>query len=122
MEKLIIIDNEIKYEVSPNDLLGYYNLYNSSSKLLESHKTGLMSWDFAMEFCKKMGDDWMLPNKEQLYLMYKKKEYLKMLPLYGYWTRDEHDKKNAHYQYFFTGTQYILDKKVPSFARPIRKI
>ena len=113
MEKLIIIDNEVKYEVFPNELLGYYNLYNSSSKLVESHKTGLMSWDFAMEFCKKMGDGWMLPNKEQLYLMYKKKEYLKMLPLYGYWTRDEYDKEKGLVPRLKKVERYIeVDKKV----------
>ena len=121
MEKLIIIENDIKYEVYPNELLGNFNLFNSS-KLVKSHQTELMGWDYAMETCKNYGEGWMLPNKDQLYLMYKKKEYLGMLPLKGYWTCDEYDKNSAYYQYFFTGTQYVLEKKIPSYARPIRQL
>ena len=45
-----------------------------------------------------------------------------MLPLKGYWTCDEYDKNSAYYQYFFTGTQYVLEKKIPSYARPIRQL
>jgi hypothetical protein len=111
MQKLIIVDNNIKYEVYPYDL-GYGN----------GTVEGLMTWYYAMESCKRLGEGWTLPTKEELDLMYRKKEYLGILPLHGYWSCDEYDAYSAYYQYFFTGNQYILDKKVPSFARPIRKI
>jgi hypothetical protein len=121
MEKLIIVDNNIKYEVYPYDL-GYGN---------EGTIKGLMPWDYAMKACKilnsrkdlhKLGDGWMLPTKEELDLMYRKKEYLGILPLHGYWSCDEYDAYSAYYQYFFTGVQYVFEKRMPSFARPIRKI
>ncbi len=111
MEKLIILDNNIKYEVYPNDL-GYGN----------GTIDGVMSWHYAIQSCKNLGDGWMLPTKEELDLMYRKKEYLGILPLHGYWSCDEYDASSAYYQYFFTGVQYVFDKSFPSFARPIRKV
>ena len=111
MQKLIIVDNNIKYEVYPYDL-GYGN----------GTVEGLMPWYYAMESCKRLGEGWMLPTKEELDLMYRKKEYLGILPLHGYWSCDEYDEYSAYYQYFFTGAQYVYKKEMPSFARPIRKI
>lgn len=109
MEKLIITDNNIRYEIYPHDL-GYGN----------GTIDGIMSWHYAMESCKRLGDGWRLPTKDELYLLYKKKENLGILPLHGYWSSSEVDKDHAHYQYFFTGVQYVFDKSFPSFARPIR--
>jgi len=111
MEKLIIVDNNIKYEVYPYDL-GYGN----------GTVEGLMTWYYAMESCKRLGEGWTLPTKEELDLMYRKKEYLGILPLHGYWSCDEYDAYSAYYQYFFTGVQYVFEKRMPSFARPIRKL
>jgi hypothetical protein len=111
MSNLIIIDNNIKYEVYPYDL-GY------GKGTIE----GLMTWYYAMESCKNLGDGWKLPTKDELHLMFKKKETLGILPLHGYWSCDEYNITSAYYQYFFTGVQYVFEKRFPSFARPIRKI
>jgi hypothetical protein len=121
MSNLIIVDNNIKYEVYPYDL-GYGN---------EGTIKGLMTWHYAMEACKilngrkdfhKLGDGWMLPTRKELNLMYRKKENLCILPLHGYWSCDEYDINSAYYQYFFTGVEYVFEKKFTAFARPIRKL
>jgi hypothetical protein len=112
MSNLIIVDNNIKYEVYPDDL-GYGNAGTIK---------GLMSWHYSMEVCKNLGNGWMLPTREELYLMYRKKENLRILPLHGYWSCDEYDITSAYYQYFFTGVEYVFEKKFTAFARPIRKL
>lgn len=109
MADLIIIDNNIKYQIYPYDL-GYGNIPNQA----------LMTWHDAIKSCELLGDGWRLPNKEELYLIYKKKENLQIIPLHGYWSSDEFDKDSAYYQYFFTGIQYIFNKSFPCFVRPIR--
>ena len=120
MSNLIFVDNNITYEVYPYDL-GFGR----------RETQGIMSWDDGIKACKilnsrnsfhKLGDNWRLPNKDELNLMFKKKETLDIVPLHGYWSSDEfeEDKRLAYYQYFFTGVQYVFDKKFPSFVRPIR--
>ena len=110
MSNLIIFDNNIKYEVYPDDL-GFGSRGTIGT---------LMTWYNAMESCKNLGDGWMLPTKEELNLMYRKKENLRILPLHGYWSCDEYDITSAYYKYFFTGFEYVFEKRFPAFARPIR--
>ena len=120
MSNLIFIQNNKKYEVYPYDL----GLGSGQNK-------GVMSWDDAIKSCKilnsrksfhKLGGGWRLPNNEELNLLFMKKENLGIIPLRGYWSSDEYEIDNsfAYYQYFFNGVQYVFEKKLKSFVRPIR--
>jgi hypothetical protein len=99
----IIFGKDTKYEVFPIDL-----------------GNTQMTWYDAKKSCENIGDGWRLPDKNELNLLYKHKEILKILPLHGFWSITEVDNDFAHYQYFFNGMQYVFVKTFYAYVRPIR--
>jgi hypothetical protein len=73
----------------------------------------------------KTYDDWYLPSKDELNLMYNN---LHKKGIGGfitgtdvYWTSTEYDSSFAWYQYFNTGSQTITNKPFANRVRPIRQ-
>lgn len=64
--------------------------------------------------------DWYLPSKNELNLMYKRKDIIGGFVTGYYWSSTESDFKYAWSQYFGFGYQGLNDKKFAFFVRPVR--
>jgi hypothetical protein len=93
----MIIKQTFNFEVYPNDLPGEY------------------TWDEAVDACKKMGDGWRLPTKEELYLM------CINTPHY-YWSSTELLPNSEWYYVFNHSYQYTMSKNTPIHTRPVRDV
>lgn len=65
-------------------------------------------------------NDWFLPSKNELNLMYKRKDIIGGFVTGYYWSSTESDFKYAWSQYFGFGYQGLNDKKYSFFVRPVR--
>jgi len=66
-------------------------------------------------------NDWYLPSKDELLLLYQKKSIVGGFSTASYWSSSEFDANSAWEVYFFNGNPSTLNKGVSSvYVRPIR--
>ena len=67
-------------------------------------------------------DDWFLPSKDELNLMYNNlhKKGLGCFGSFSFWSSSEYYSKYAWRQYFVTGYQYNFDKNFNNMVRAVR--
>lgn len=65
-------------------------------------------------------DDWYLPSREELNLLYQQKDVLDGFASYGYWSSTEYDRFNTWVQDFVSGDQNYYAKNTPFYVRAIR--
>ena len=84
----------------------------------------MADWNKAIQLCKNYkGDgysDWHLPTKDELNLLYEKKDLIGGFAPSYYWSSTEADSKNAWYQVFFNGNQYGSFKTYTGKVRAVR--
>jgi formylglycine-generating enzyme required for sulfatase activity len=91
--------------------------YNSDSiigKLIKIEKFEVAQYDFpnrmnwkdAKAECAKLGKGWRLPTKDELNVMYKKKNKIGGFANYYYWSSTEYNNNFAWVQNFDDGGQY----------------
>lgn len=80
--------------------------------------------DYAASLCDQMVlqgyNDWFLPSKNELNLLYQQKNFIGGFANDYYWSSSEHDSLNAWYLYFPYGSQYYTKKDSAARVRPIR--
>ncbi len=106
------------------------NLTITKHILLESRKSingleisdnlGYMDWHEAVETCKKLGQGWRLPTKDELNMFYENKEEVGGFAINNYWSFTEYDNFNAWKQIFFNGFQFSNNKSSYSYVRAVR--
>ncbi len=65
-------------------------------------------------------DDWFLPSKDELDLMYQKKSIIGGFLNLNYWSSTEVDSNNAYSQNFNNGIQQVINKSSSNQVRAIR--
>ena len=87
---------------------------------------GLKKWSSAKNICKKLNidgfNDWYLPSKIELNLIYSNKDIIGGFTPLWYWSSSEHLSKDVWGQDFNSGEQDIVNRKKSSggFFRAIR--
>ncbi|MGL4346564.1 MAG: DUF1566 domain-containing protein [Chitinophagaceae bacterium] len=89
-------------------------------------KDGVKRWNDAVEQCKtsRTGgyDDWRLPTKEELNIMYNKKHIIGNFSPVSYWSGTEDGSTRAWAHYFPNGSQNSTPKTIGYYIRCIRNI
>ena len=65
-------------------------------------------------------NDWRLPTKDELNLIYKQKESIGGFSIYSYWSSTEYGNNFAWFQYFYNGSQNVNNKHYSNFVRAVR--
>jgi len=81
---------------------------------------GKMKWDEAKIACAKEGDEWRLPTKDELNILYENKDKIGGFAGSKYWSSTEHDNDYAWAQNFIKGGQYSKYKNNDSSVRAVR--
>ena len=79
-----------------------------------------MNWQEAIIACKKLGPEWRLPTKDELYMLYKNKEEIGGFAYSTYWSSTENVNGDAWVQDFFTGLQFYNLKNYTYYVRAVR--
>ena len=99
--------NGAKYMVLPNDLDGKY------------------TWAQAKLACESLSvsgyDDWYLPSREELILLFEKKDDIGNLKHELYWSSDDYTHGYAWLMYMHTGKIYAHEYNDPAYVRCVRK-
>ena len=81
---------------------------------------GRYTWDDAMKACADLGDDWRLPTKDELDLLYDNKEKMGGGAKHNYWSSTEFANKIAWSQNFGVGGQNVSNKYTTYYVRAVR--
>jgi len=79
-----------------------------------------MNWQEAIIACKKLGPEWRLPTKDELYMLYKNKEEIGGFANSYYWSSSDYGNFSAWTQYFSYGFQYLNVKFNTYYVRAVR--
>jgi hypothetical protein len=101
--KPIILEQHLKFEVYPKDL-------------------GEHNWEDAKKLCKDLGDEWRLPTREELHLMWVNRESIGGFAAAFYWSSSEDDTNYAWGQYFDVGSQGYGLKANAGYVRAVRAL
>ncbi|MEP7164351.1 MAG: DUF1566 domain-containing protein [Ferruginibacter sp.] len=86
--------------------------------------SGTADWDEAVQFCNdyRAGDfdDWRLPTKEELNLLYENKSIVGNYERFSYWSCTEYAEHFAWFQNFYNGIQDNDFKDNTCYVRAIR--
>jgi len=76
--------------------------------------------DYVTVECGVPYDDWFLPSKDELNLLYAQKNEVGGFAYLSYWSSTEYNFDNAWYQYFGDGNQSYHNKAVSCSVRAVR--
>jgi len=79
-----------------------------------------MNWDDAQKACAKLGNGWRLPTKDELYILYQKKDEIGGFGDYYCWTSSEYDPYIAWFQSFKNGAQGSINKSKTLNVRAVK--
>lgn len=79
-----------------------------------------MSWDDAKKACAKLGDDWRLPTKDELNILFKNKVKIGGFSSNHYWSSNDGDEGLAWDQTFDDGYQDFADMNDDCNVRAVR--
>lgn len=85
-----------------------------------SDNLGYMTWNEAVETCKKLGPGWRLPTKNELNMLYKNRKEIGGFAYNYYWSSTEVDNLDAWFQDFDDGVQYFNYKFTTFYVRAVR--
>jgi hypothetical protein len=84
------------------------------------NESNRLTWEEGKIFANTYGQDWHLPTKEELALLYAKRNIVGWFPNNYYWSSTEVGSGNAWYQSFGNGCQYNNDKTNTFLVRAVR--
>lgn len=90
--------------------------------LLADEAPDAMDWHDAVEWCKALGDDYVLPPIEVLNACYQNENMRKQFTLGWYWSSTKTSEVSAFGYLFSTGFQNDYNENYDSYARAVRKI
>lgn len=99
----IIVEQHLKFEVYPEDL-------------------GEHDWEDANILCKKLGDGWRLPTREELYVMWLNRRTIGGFTNDYYWSSSENLSDYAWARHLRNGDQNSPNKILPYHVRAVRTI
>ena len=79
-----------------------------------------MNWDDAKKGCETLGNGWRLPTKDELNILYQKKEKIGGFKVTFYWSSTEVASNVAWLQGFGSGVQHGNVKSEELFVRAVR--
>ena len=88
--------------------------------ILITKDLGKMDWEEAMKTAKSLGDEWRLPTKDELNLLFKNKAQIGGFSNSNYWSSNEENSKNAWRQSFASGDQKAGTKGFSLNVRAVR--
>jgi hypothetical protein len=83
---------------------------------------GLMDWNSAINICKSLGENWRLPNKEELIILHDK---LKNIFIEDIYWGNELDNEQSYTMFFFDGKINHFsknDENIKNQVRPVKTI
>lgn len=84
------------------------------------NESNRLTWEEGKILANAYGQDWHLPTKEELALLYAKRNIVGRFPNNYYWSSTEVGSGNAWYQSFGNGYQYNNDKTNTFLVRAVR--
>jgi hypothetical protein len=80
-----------------------------------------MNWYDAEKACEAIGDDWRLPSKDELKILYRNRDKIGGFTNVNYWSSTDADSYyDAWLQHFFNGVQNSTNKSDEYYVRAIR--
>jgi len=101
----IMVSFKFKFEVYPKDLPGIHSHVGAKLAIKE-----------------ELGNDWRLPTREELLLMYETRDLIGGFAGTSYWSSTEFVFPNAWVQGFGNGFQFSNDKSFTYYVRAVRDI
>ncbi len=99
----IILEQHLKFEVYPKDL-------------------GKHNWKDAKKLCENLGDEWRLPTREELHLMWLNRKSIGGFAATYYWSFSEDNNTSAWNQNFIFGNQNSNFKVNTFCVRAVRTL
>jgi hypothetical protein len=103
-------------------------LENNNGKkilVLPTDLDGKHTWTLAKDACKNLSasgyDDWYLPSRKELTLLFERKDDIGNLKHELYWSSDDYTHGYAWLMYMHTGKIYAHEYNDPAYVRCIRK-
>ena len=87
-----------------------------------SEDLGKMNWQDANEACKNLGNNWRLPTKEELNILFLNRDFIGDFAKFNYWCSSEYDELSSWYQHLEYGIQMYSLKDSEYLVRAIRTI
>ena len=81
---------------------------------------GQMNWENAKKSCAALGDEWRLPTKDELNILYQNMDKIGASAYKTYWSSAEDDINFAWAQSFTNGGQPSYSKNHTVFVRAVR--
>lgn len=91
-------------------------------KIAETDLLKTYSFDEAITECKKLGNGWRLPTKNELNLMYQNRKAIGGFISYIYWSSTKLSAGDVWQQNFDTGYQYSYGKDYSYRVRAVRDL
>jgi len=106
-------------DIGPNGGKIFYinDIGNIGTEVKMADEDQRMNW---FESVSKLGNNWRLPNKNELELLYKQKDTIGSFSMYAYWSSTEYNDQEAWVQFFNAGAKYPQRKNLQSNVRAVR--
>ena len=106
-------------DIGPNGGKIFYinDIGNIGAEVKLADEDQRMNW---FDSVSKLGNNWRLPNKNELELLYKQKDTIENFSMYAYWSSTEYNDQEAWAQFFNAGDKYPQSKNLQSNVRAVR--
>jgi serine/threonine protein kinase len=105
--------------VYPSDIIGEIKVLGDL-EITQCNFQNSMTWSQANEACAALGDGWRLPTKDELNLMYEKKDDIKVFANSCYWSSSGVDNNYAWVQNFYNSDISLKPIEEKWFVRAVR--
>ncbi len=95
-----------------------YTSKESTTTTTTENYAAKLAYDYSLTEGGETYDDWFLPSKDELNLIYE--NHLEGFSDFYYWSSSENDAYSAWFQYFYSGHQYYCNLYNPYRVRPVR--
>ena len=102
----------------------FIGVFDGFAYFLGPNSTTRLKWQDAMDWCKSLGDEYELPNKEILNECYKNESIRKEFKQMWYWSSTVYDrfKGRAWFQFFYDGFHHTNFQENTQSVRAVRKV
>jgi hypothetical protein len=105
-------------DIGPNGGKIFYinDIGNIGTEVKTADENQRMNW---FESVSKLRNNWRLPNKNELELLYKQKDTIGNFSMYAYWSSTEYNDLEAWVQFFNAGAKYPQRKNLQCNVRAV---
>ena len=109
-----------KFELS--SIIGMPIILNSNLEVAQYDFPEKLNWNDAVKFCTDLGDNWKLPDEDELNILYQNKDQIGSFKEEYYWSSRVSEIFEAIVQDFEYGDNAPFQKTANHFVRAVRKI